>query len=75
MLKYLFVVCQLWSDDPVMKRVEVIKPLTVCDRDGNVRCSDGYLVVFSGEKAARPVRETDCLYVTEENKGSIRYEE
>jgi hypothetical protein len=74
MLEYLFIVCQLWSDPPVMKRVEVVRSITVCSRGDNIACSDGYLVVFSDEVSARPVRDTSCLYITKDNIKEIEYE-
>lgn len=77
MLEYLFVVCQYVTNDnrAVMKKVEVIKEVTVCTRLPNIACGSGLQVVFAGEKAAVNVRETGCLYVTKENQKEIKYEE
>lgn len=76
MLEYLFLVCQYMDGNtPVMRKVEVIKEVTVCTRVPNIACSDGFQVVFSGTKEAVSVRETSCLYVTKENKNELTYQE
>lgn len=74
MLEYLFVVCQYMDgDNPVMRRVEVIKSITICE--SGIKCGDGLQVVFARTKPAVNVRETECLYITKENKNVINYQE
>lgn len=75
MLNYLFMVCQYMDGmNPVMRKVEIVKPIVKCIRDSSVGCGDGYRVVFAHTKPAVDVYQTECLFVTKENKNELTYQ-
>lgn len=75
MLEYLFMICQYMDGDlPVMQKVTILNERNVCSY-GTVQCSEGMTVEFVRTKEIKQVRNTECLYVTKENKNELTYQD